>query len=113
MKKNPKLLIAIILLLIIASCNKQKNEPLKFSGIVLDVESGEPMPGVLTTILVTNVSLGNNQYIHDSTRTDSFGTYHISFDENHFTRYSTHTSKDRYVRRGLCILPIKVLIPIW
>ncbi len=100
MKKNSKLFIGIILLLIITSCNKQKNDPIQFSGLVLDVESGKPMPGVFTTIFLTNVDINNHQYIHDSTWTDSFGVYHFSFDENKFTKYLTHATKDRYVRRG-------------
>ena len=100
MKKNSKLLIGIVLLLIIASCNKQKNGPIQFRGIVLDVESGEPMPGVFTSIFLTNVDINNHQYIHDSTWTDSFGVYHFLFDETQFTKYLTHATKDRYVRRG-------------
>jgi len=100
MKKNQGLLIGIILLLVITSCNKQKNEPIQFGGIVLDVESGEPMQGVFTTISLTNSDINNRQFIYDSTRTDSFGAYHFSFNENQFTNYSTSASKAGYVRRG-------------
>lgn len=100
MKKNQGLLIGIVLLLVIASCHKQKNGPIQFSGIVFDVESGEPMPGVFTTISLINSDINNRQSMHDSTRTDSFGAYHFSFNENQFTNYSTHASKDRYVRQG-------------
>ena len=65
------LFIGLMLLLFIYACGKQKIESIQFSGIVLDAESGEPIPGVFTSLLLSNIDEFLPPQFHDSTWTDS------------------------------------------
>ena len=93
-----KILLSLIILVLINSCEKPDNQVL-FTGIVIDYDNGLPIPVELINIKRYHPDYMNMIDLSDTTITNENGIFNFSFDQNDYYKYSVRCLKQRYVEK--------------